>query len=117
MSVRNNIHFPNHIDLDNFIEDFSADGAKAKDLQKKYKITPRQYRLLVRYLKREVKRKPKYYKSPQRKYIYRSEYGLYVIRKRVNGNYEYFGRYRDLDKAIEMRNRLMENNWDKEIVS
>lgn len=117
MSVRNNIHFPNHIDLDEFIVDFSANGSKAKDLQEKYKISPRQYRLVIRYLNKEVKGKPKYYKSPQRKYIYRSEYGLYVIRKRINGNYEYFGRFRNLDEAIEMRNRLMENNWNKEILS
>ena len=117
MSVRDNIHFPNDIDLDSFIEDFSANDTKAKDLQKKYKISPRQYRLVIRYLKKEIKRKPKYYKSPQRKYIYRSEYGLYVIRKRINGNYEYFGRFRNLDEAIEMRNKLIENNWNKEIVS
>ena len=109
MSVRDNVHFPNDIDLERFIKDFSDKNHKANNLQKKYRISSREYRLLVRYC-REISGKPRYYRSPQRKYIYKNEYGIYVIRKRIGGEFKYFGAYRKLDEAIEIRDKLIENS-------
>lgn len=49
--------------------------------------------------------------------MYISRYGdKYCVRKSVNGNVEYFGVYNTMKEAIEMRDKLIKNNWDKHIV-
>lgn len=116
MSIKDNIHFPSHVDLDGFIIDYCDKKINAWEMQRKYGITPRQYRLIIRYFNDEKKVKPYKYKSPQRKYIYRDKYGSYVVRKRVNGVFKHFGSYRKLDEAISIRDKLMECDWDKDKV-
>lgn len=113
ISLRERSYFPNHIDLDEFILDFCNREINAWEMQKKYTITPRQYRLVARYLKEEKQVKPYKYKSPQRKYIYRDKYGSYIVKKRVGGVFKHFGSFRKLDDAIRVRDKLKEVDWDE----
>ena len=106
ISLRDKSYFPEHIDLDGFILDFSNKQINAWEMQKKYRITPRQYRLVARYLKEEKSVRPYKYKSPQRKYIYRDKYGSYIVKKRVNGVFKHFGSFRKLEEAISVRDKL-----------
>ena len=116
MSAKDNIHFPDHVNLVDFLQDFQNKSISARKIQEKYEISPRQYRLIVRYFREKTEKKPKYHKSPRRKYIYRDSYGLYVVRKRVEGVFKYFGAYRTLDEAIKIRDMLVESEWDMEKV-
>lgn len=116
MSAKDSIHYPTHVDIKEFIKDYCDKSIKASQMQKKYQISPRQYRLVTRYMRETYKSKPRYYKSPQKKYIYRDIYGLYVVRKRINGVFKYFGAYDTLDKAMNVRDKLVKNNWDKAVI-
>ena len=113
MSAKDSIHYPTHVDIKEFIKDYCDKSIKASQMQKKYKISPRQYRLVTRYMRETYQSKPRYYKSPQRKYIYRDIYGLYVVRKRIDGVFKYYGAYNTLDEAIKVRDKLIECKWDK----
>ena len=116
MSVKDNVHFPHHVDIDDFIIDFCDKRINGWKMQEKYKITGRQYRLLTDYLNKEIRVKPRSYKSPQRKYIYRDKYGSFVVRKRVDGVFKFYGAFRKLDDAIEMRDKLIECDWDENMI-
>lgn len=116
MSAKDSIHYPHHVDIKEFIKDYCDKSISATKMQKKYEISPRQYRLVTRHMRETYNEKPRYYKSPKRRYIYRNMYGLYVVRKRIDGVFKYFGTYETLDKAISIRDKLVENNWDKSII-
>ena len=116
MSVKDNIHFPDHIDLDEFYEDYVNKIGNARELQRMYNISPRQYRLIVRYFRDKYKPFKKY-KPSMTKYIYVTRDDKYTIRKRVDGCFKYFGTYKELDKAITVRDKLVECDWDKEKIS
>ena len=49
------------------------------------------------------------------KYIYENYYG-YCICKVINGKNLYFGCYDDLEVAKKVRDRLVECNWNKELL-
>ena len=115
MSIKDNIHFPDYVDLDEFYEDYINKVSNARELQRKYNISPRQYRLIVRYFRDKYKTFKKYEPS-MTKYIYITREGKYSIRKRTNGRFRYFGTYKDLDKAMSVRDKLVECNWDKRMV-
>lgn len=116
MSAKDNIHYPHHVNINEFIKDYCDKSISATKMQKKYEISPRQYRLVTRYMRETYIKKTRYYKSPKKKYIYRNIHGLYVVRKRINGVFKYFGAYDTLDKAINVRDKLMKNNWDKAVI-
>ena len=54
-------------------------------------------------------RKPHNRKLP--KHIYKIG-GRYLIRKHKHGKTENYGSFRNLNKAIEIRNKLIENDWN-----
>ena len=49
------------------------------------------------------------------KYIYETHYG-YAITKLINGVNEYFGSYNDVEVAKKVRDRLVESDWNKELL-
>lgn len=107
-----NAHFPHHVDLEEFINDYHDKTMSASKVQKKHKISPRQYRIVVRWLIEEH-----YYKKKKTtcasKHIYEESEGKFVIRKKKNTYYGYYGTYDSLDKAIRVRDKLIEHDWDK----
>lgn len=107
-----NIHFPQHIDLEEFIKDYEDKSISASKMQDKHKISPRQYRLVVRYLREEYYQKQRKTKCAS-KYIYEDIYGRFVIRKKINKYFGYYGSYKTLDEAITARDTLIEHDWDK----
>lgn len=115
MSARDSIHFPQWVDLDEFGKDYEDKKMTALKIQDKYRISPRQYRLVVRYLLDEVYRKAKQCKSVDT-HIYKSTYGKFVIRKTINGKFGYFGTYGTLKEAQAIRDKLEKCNWDKRVI-
>lgn len=104
------------INMDQFIKDFN-EGMSSYNLQNKYLITPRQYRKLVR----GVRRKDGFSKKRTRTktYTVRSKFnephiiskkdGRFMIRKRE----VYYGQYDTLEIAKKVKQKLIENEWDK----
>ena len=114
MSAKDNIHFPHDVDLEEFRTDYEDKTITASMMQKKYKISPRQYRLVVRYLY------DKYYPKDKgrsvEKYIYRNGFGKLVVRKKKDGEFRYYGTYSTLKEARMIRDRLMKYNWDERVI-
>lgn len=55
------------------------------------------------------------------KYYFDTQYinlvgDVFRVAKMIDGNLKTFGHYRTLDQAIEIRNKLMDNNWDDSII-
>ena len=105
------------LDMEKFQIDF-WDGMSASNLQKKYKITPRQYRIIKRRLgndrhhnyERKQTRVRKYVsKDIGETYITMKNTGQYIIRK----NKIYYGQYDSLEIAKKIKQRLIEEEWDK----
>ena len=115
LSAKDNIHFPHGVDLKEFSKDYEDKSMTALKIQKKYRISPRQYRLVVRYLLDTVYPKTKQCKSVD-KHIYKSSYGKFVVRKTVNGKFGYYGSYDTLKEARKIRDRLEKYNWDRRVI-
>ena len=104
------------VNMKEFIKDVE-DGMSAFDLKKKYVLTPRQFRKLVENIERKnpVKRKKSKMKRTIRTYFNEpyisidANSGKYAIRK----DKIYFGMYDSLDIAKEVKEKLIEENWDK----
>ena len=116
MSAKDSIHYPHHVNIDEFVKDYDDKTMSATEMQKKYEISPRQYRLVARYMRETYRKKFQYHKSPKKKYIYRDTRGYYVVRKRIGTVFKYFGAYDTLDKAIKIRDMLIEYDWDKDMM-
>ena len=112
MSVMDNIHFPQHIDLEEFIKDYEDKSISASKVQNKHKISPRQYRLVVRWMREEHSPNKRKTKCAS-KYIYEDGHGRFIIRKKVNKYFGYYGAYKTLEEAITARDILIEHDWDK----
>lgn len=115
MSAKDSIHFPHDVDLEEFGKDYEDKSMSATKMQKKYRISPRQYRLVVRYLVDEVYRKSKQCQAVDT-HIYKSTYGKFVIRKTVGGKFGYYGTYDTLKEARTVRDRLENYNWDRRVI-
>ena len=93
------------------------DGMSAFDLKKKYVLTPRQFRKLTENIERKkpIKRKKSKMKRTIRTYFNEpyisidANTGKYAIRK----DKTYYGLYDSLDIAKEVKEKLIEENWDK----
>lgn len=104
------------VNMKEFTKDVE-DGMSAFDLKKKYVLTPRQFRKLVENIERKnpVKRKKSKMKRTIRTYFNEpyisidANSGKYAIRK----DKIYFGMYDSLDIAKEVKEKLIEENWDK----
>ena len=104
------------VNMKEFIKDVE-DGMSAFDLKKKYVLTPRQFRKLVENIERKnpVKRKKSKMKRTIRTYFNEpyisidANSGKYAIRK----DKTYYGMYDSLDIAKEVKEKLIEENWDK----
>lgn len=104
------------VNMKEFTKDVE-DGMSAFDLKKKYVLTPRQFRKLVENIERKnpVKRKKSKMKRTIRTYFNEpyisidANTGKYAIRK----DKIYFGMYDSLDIAKEVKEKLIEENWDK----
>ena len=104
------------VNMKEFTKDVE-DGMSAFDLKKKYVLTPRQFRKLVENIERKnpVKRKKSKMKRTIRTYFNEpyisidANSGKYAIRK----DKTYFGMYDSLDIAKEVKEKLIEENWDK----
>lgn len=104
------------VNMKEFTKDVE-DGMSALDLKKKYVLTPRQFRKLVENIERKnpVKRKKSKMKRTIRTYFNEpyisidANSGKYAIRK----DKTYFGMYDSLDIAKEVKEKLIEENWDK----
>ena len=102
------------------MKEFTKDvenGMSAFDLKKKYVLTPRQFRKLVENIERKkpIKRKKSKMKRTIRTYFNEpyisidANTGKYTIRK----DKTYYGLYDSLDIAKEVKEKLIEENWDK----
>jgi hypothetical protein len=104
------------INMQEFLKDW-REGMSAPNLQKKYIITPRQYR----WLKDRIESRSK----PQRKatgtrriaksYDFNEPYitlrdGKFLLRK----GKVYFGQYNTFEEAKYVKERLKDNDWDKD---
>ena len=104
------------VNMKEFIKDVE-DGMSAFDLKKKYVLTPRQFRKLVENIERKkpIKRKKSKMKRTIRTYFNEpyisidANSGKYAIRK----DKTYYGMYDSLDIAKEVKEKLIEENWDK----
>lgn len=104
------------VNMKEFTKDVE-DGMSALDLKKKYVLTPRQFRKLVENIERKkpIKRKKSKMKRTIRTYFNEpyisidANSGKYAIRK----DKTYFGMYDSLDIAKEVKEKLIEENWDK----
>lgn len=104
------------VNMKEFTKDVE-DGMSAFDLKKKYVLTPRQFRKLVENIERKkpIKRKKSKMKRTIRTYFNEpyisidANTGKYTIRK----DKTYFGMYDSLDIAKEVKEKLIEENWDK----
>lgn len=104
------------VNMKEFTKDVE-DGMSALDLKKKYVLTPRQFRKLVENIERKkpIKRKKSKMKRTIRTYFNEpyisidANTGKYAIRK----DKTYFGMYDSLDIAKEVKEKLIEENWDK----
>lgn len=104
------------INMDQFIKDFN-EGMSSYNLQDKYLITPRQYRKLVRGVRRKDGFSMK--RSRTKNYAVRSKFdephitskkdGRFMIRKRE----VYYGQYDTLEIAKKVKQKLIEHKWDK----
>ena len=104
------------VNMKEFTKDVE-DGMSAFDLKKKYVLTPRQFRKLTENIERKkpIKRKKSKMKRTIRTY-FNEPYisidvntGKYAIRK----DKTYYGLYDSLDIAKEVKEKLIEENWDK----
>lgn len=102
------------------MKEFTKDvenGMSAFDLKKKYVLTPRQFRKLTENIERKkpIKRKKSKMKRTIRTYFNEpyisidANTGKYAIRK----DKTYYGLYDSLDIAKEVKEKLIEENWDK----
>ena len=104
------------VNMKEFTKDVE-DGMSAFDLKKKYVLTPRQFRKLTENIERKkpIKRKKSKMKRTIRTYFNEpyisidANTGKYTIRK----DKTYFGMYDSLDIAKEVKEKLIEENWDK----
>lgn len=104
------------VNMKEFTKDVE-DGMSAFDLKKKYVLTPRQFRKLVENIERKkpIKRKKSKMKRTIRTYFNEpyisidANTGKYTIRK----DKTYYGLYDSLDIAKEVKEKLIEENWDK----
>lgn len=104
------------INMDQFIKDFN-EGMSSYNLQDKYLLTPRQYRKLVRGVRRKDGFSMK--RSRTKNYAVRSKFdephitskkdGRFMIRKREI----YYGQYDTLEIAKKVKQKLIEHKWDK----
>ena len=105
------------INWDNFLADLN-DGMSAYNLQAKYTLTPRQYRLIMRNIVRKdgFSRKAT---GLERKKAHKDFHDTYIsILKGRKGflikkNNVYFGNYETLEIARKVKRKLIEANWDK----
>lgn len=104
------------VNMKEFTKDVE-DGMSAFDLKKKYVLTPRQFRKLTENIERKkpIKRKKSKMKRTIRTYFNEpyisidANTGKYAIRK----DKTYYGLYDSLDIAKEVKEKLIEENWDK----
>lgn len=104
------------VNMKEFTKDVE-DGMSAFDLKKKYVLTPRQFRKLTENIERKkpIKRKKSKMKRTIRTYFNEpyisidANTGKYTIRK----DKTYYGLYDSLDIAKEVKEKLIEENWDK----
>ena len=104
------------VNMKEFTKDVE-DGMSALDLKKKYVLTSRQFRKLVENIERKkpIKRKKSKMKRTIRTYFNEpyisidANTGKYAIRK----DKTYYGLYDSLDIAKEVKEKLIEENWDK----
>ena len=104
------------INMDQFIKDFN-EGMSSYNLQDKYLLTPRQYRRLTRGVRRKDGFSMK--RSRTKTYTVRSKFnephitfkrdGRYMIRRKEI----YYGQYNSLEIAKKVKQKLIENKWDK----
>ena len=104
------------VNMKEFTKDVE-DGMSAFDLKKKYVLTSRQFRKLTENIERKkpIKRKKSKMKRTIRTYFNEpyisidANTGKYAIRK----DKTYYGLYDSLDIAKEVKEKLIEENWDK----
>ena len=104
------------INYTNFYKDLD-EGMSAYNLQNKYKLTPRQYRWIMRNTirksgySRKASRFSKYKSRTKfhEPYITLKQDGRYIIRK----NSKYYGQYDTLEIARQVKQKLVEHKWDK----
>ena len=113
---------------DSFYEDFKEDflnpHVTVDDLISKYNIPPYIYKRWSKMIKEEygLGKKPCYTHSSRNMSLYLKKnsyiYPLtnsYGIRKKLDGEMKYFGKYKDIETARMVRDKLYESNWDKKL--
>ena len=89
------------------------DGMTIHDALVKHELTFNEaVRYLHGYVKPKQKRNTRRKTGTGEKYITYNQ-GKYLIKRRVNGKEQYFGRYNTLEDAVKMREYCEEHGWYK----
>ena len=105
-----------NIDKKSFKKDVEA-GVSALDLKEKYVLTSRQYRKLIKDIERKkpAKRKRSKMKRTVRTYFNEPYISIDANTEKygIRRSNIYYGLYDDLETAKEVKEKLIEKNWDK----
>ena len=105
-----------NIDKKSFKKDVEA-GVSALDLKEKYVLTSRQYRNLIKDIERKkpAKRKRSKMKRTVRTYFNEPYISIDANTEKygIRRSNIYYGLYDDLETAKEVKEKLIERNWDK----
>lgn len=107
-----------------FKEDFLNPNIKVPDLMKKYNLSRKDYVFFRErvFLETGLKIKPvnkTYYSNlfDENRLISQHSDGTCTIIKWINGHCKNFGTYPDLESAKVVRDKLIENDWDEDILN
>ena len=119
--VENNDSYLNMI-YESFKEDFINPNITVKELKDRYDLSTRKYNQLREKVLNEtnLENKPYINKGPanmitEDRYIFFNNHGRCSICKTVNGVKKSFGTYKDYETAQEVRDILIQDNWDDDI--
>jgi len=109
---------PTPVDYEQFKKDFLNPSIEAKQVRIKHNITHSEYREYRDRVLDEtgLTRKPTYCGKNTRtdSEFIRKQYDGFAIYKTVDGLPRYFGKYKNIDTAKTVRDRLVECDWDED---
>lgn len=121
-------HYTDDVDYDEFRKDFLDPSTRVPDLKKKYSLSYRDYKNLSSKVCKEenIEKKPTSYKNynlPKvldtygtTKYIQVTRGNKFRIYNANNTRKRYCGTYDDLETAMKIRDKMVESNWDEDVI-
>lgn len=109
------------VDFERFKILFFDPSKKVKDVCDELDISKKKYDRLrkelideIGYVKKPVDHDLLHQRNPMR-FITTHQDGRYSVNKQINNHKYYFGSYRDLETAKNVRNYLEAHNWDEDV--